>query len=121
MSKPTDQQAREIEVTIETATEAVNLRDTLLRLQKNPDFIKVVEESFTREFGHSLIMQRGLPQFRTTPALIEANTRKLDSIAELAGYFRSIIAQGNHYESVIAQGTQMLDDDYDEDDFNGDE
>lgn len=87
-------QSRNLDADIKRYKESIDLAAALERLEKNPDFKKVIETGFFKDFGHNLIMQRSFPEMRDAPAMMDANTRKLDSISEVNHYFRGVKAMG---------------------------
>jgi len=100
-------QTRNLTAEIAQARIDIDMRDAFVRLEKHPDFIKVIEEGFFKNFSHNLVMQRGMPEMRGVPAIMEANTRKIDSIGELNHYFRGVKAMGAQSERSLKEAQKL--------------
>lgn len=96
-------QVRNIDKEIEALQKAIELKDAIVRLEKNRDFKKVFTDMYFSEWATNLVMQRGLPEMRSRPELIEANSRKIDAVGELHGFIRGTKAQGNDCELRIKE------------------
>lgn len=108
-------EVRNIDAEISEHKEKISLRDALLRLEKNRDFRKVIEKAYGEEFAKNLIMQRALPEMRSRPEMIEANTRKVDAISELFHFLRGVHAMGAHAEQALPEAELTREEILDED------
>lgn len=97
---------RNIDIEIEQAKKIIAMRDALVRLEKNPDFRKVISDGFLREFALNTVAVRGRLEFRTNPALMESNTRKLDAVGELEEFFRNVRANGARMEICLQEAEE---------------
>lgn len=100
-------QTRNLDHEMEVAKEAIELAAALKRLTRTADFKKVIKTGYIKDFGHNLIMQRAYPDFRQNEKMIEANTRKLDSISELNHYFTSVRAMGGQAEKNLKDARKL--------------
>ena len=98
---------RNLNAEIDQARKAIEMRDALVRLEKNSDFKTVIETGFFKDFSHNLVMQRGMPEMRGVPEIMEANTRKIDSIGELNHYFRGVKAMGAQSERTLKEAQNL--------------
>lgn len=89
-------QSQRTELEIAKTKKEVELHKALTRLEKNPDFIKIITEAYQTESALKLVKQRGSVELRSKPTLLETNTRKIDAISELNGFFSAIHATGLH-------------------------
>ena len=100
-------QTRNLDAEIVMAKDAIAMRDALLELEKHPAYKKVIEVGFFKDFSNNLVMQRGMPEMRGVPAIMEANTRKIDSIGELNHYFRGVKAMGAQSERSLKEAQKL--------------
>jgi hypothetical protein len=100
-------QTRNLNAEIEQAKKAIAMRDALVRLESQPDFKTVIETGFFKDFSNNLVMQRGMPEMRGVPEIMEANTRKIDSIGELNHYFRGVKAMGAQSENSLIAAREL--------------
>lgn len=105
MTEPT----RNIDAEIQSYKDSIALRDALVRLEKNPDFKKVMLDHYGDEFAKQLVMQRADPSFRARPEVMEANTRKIDAVSEFFGYIRTLHAIGANAEANLTVSEQTRD------------
>lgn len=110
-----NQEIKQIEMSMAEAKKAVELREALLRLEKNRDFKKVFLEHYLKEFATNLVMMRGGMAFRANDLIMESNTRKLDSIGEFSEFCRNIHANGSQMELLLQEGQQTIDEIHAED------
>lgn len=97
---------RNIDAEIKDHKEKVKLAEALSRLENNRDFKKVFGEAYCKEFAQNLITQRALPEMRSRPEMIEANTRKLDAISEVQHFFRGVHAMGAHSAAALPESEE---------------
>lgn len=100
------QHIRNIDAEIENHKEAIKLNEALERLQKNRDFKAVFTESYFKDFANNLVIQRAMPEMRSRPEMIEANTRKLDAISEVQHYLRGVAAIGSNAKELLPESEE---------------
>jgi hypothetical protein len=99
-------QIEQIEVSLEDAKQAVALRDAVLRLEKNRDFKKLIEQGYLTEEAVRLT------HLLAHPAMAE---RQDDLITDLKGisafkaYIHQIMATGNMAEVSLKEHEEALD------------
>lgn len=91
---------KEIQVSIEEAKKMVERADTLERLKKNPDFIKLIEEDYLREEAIRLTHLLDHPD-QVMQASQQHIMNDLKGIAALRRYFSTVIQMGNKADDEI--------------------
>lgn len=97
---------RNIDAEIENHKQSIKLHEALVRLEKNRDFKAVFTESYFKDFANNLVIQRALPEMRSRPEMIEANTRKLDAISEVQHYLRGVAAIGANAVQALPESEE---------------
>lgn len=98
-----NQDIRELEIEVEKAKAIIDTYEALVRLEKNKDFKKVILDGYLKEFALNTVLIRGRMEFRSNATLLESNTRKLDSIGELAEYFRNLRGNAAQMRNLLAE------------------
>jgi hypothetical protein len=98
---------RNLDVEIKAAQDAIAMAEAMVRLEKNPDFKRIIEVGYFKDFAHNLVMQRSFPEMRGNEAMIEANLRKIDSIGELNFFFRGVKAMGVQSERTLKEARSL--------------
>lgn len=100
-------QTRNLDLEIAAAKKSIALADALTKLQKSPEYKTVIEEGFFKDFAHNLVMQRAYPEMRGNDQMLEANTRKIDSVGELHHFFRGVKAMAAQSAKTL-EGAQLI-------------
>lgn len=95
-----DRQIREVELSIEEARAAVELRDALERLRENRDYKLVVEKGYFIDEPARMVMLRSEPHMQEDGQL-QYLARALDGVGFYRQYERKIVQMGNMSEQAI--------------------
>ena len=94
------QEIQQLELEIEEAKKAVDLRDTLIRLEQNKDFDAIILVAYLREHAINLVHAKGdfaLQKEDQQRQLV----RDIDAIGALKTFLVSIKQQGNMAEQAL--------------------
>lgn len=92
----TSEQIEQVEVSIEHAKQAIELRDALDRLGKNEDFKKIMTEGYFKDEASRLVLLKADPEAQT-----EDTQRYLDNSITAIGYVRL------YFSTIMQLGIQM--------------
>ena len=98
MSKEED--IKQIELTIESAQEAVAMRDALRRLVRNPDYDKIINSEYFQNEPARLVLTKAEPAM-DTPEKQKAIMHSIDAIGHFRQYLQSIMQVGRMAEQSI--------------------
>lgn len=93
-------QIAELDRSIADNTEPVELMNALARLEKNPDFKKLIGQGYFRDEAVRLVHLKA-DLSRQTPESQAAIIRQMDSIGNLADYFNTVRQQGSMAAKTI--------------------
>ena len=100
-----EQQIEEIEVSIDEAKKAVELRDSILKLTKNKDFKKVIEENYFEKHASRLVLLKADPNMQKEEE--QKNIMdNINAIGHFRQYLRTVIQLGNQAERDIISNEQ---------------
>lgn len=105
MSPTAQTEMEQVELTIEDAQKLIDRRDSLLKLQNNRDFKKIINEGFLKEEAVRLVhalADPNLAQFR------EQIQGSIEGIGVLLQYFHTITAMGNAAENEMREHQELL-------------
>lgn len=110
MSVQNSEDIRQIELTIESAHEAVAKAEALERLQDNPDFKLVIKEGYFVKESCRLIRARGLrsANFETQENMRVLIERDMEGISTLGAYFGLIFQEGNAAAEALESDQDTL-------------
>lgn len=97
---------RNIDTEIQDHKDAIKLGEALKRLEKNRDFKAVFEAAYFQKFANNLVLQRAMPEMRSRPEMIEANTRKLDAVSEVQHFMRGVHAMAAHSAVALPESEE---------------
>lgn len=100
-------EVRNLDREIEQAKHIIEMRDALVRLEKNRDFKKVITEGFLKDFVLNAIAVRARYEFRNNETLMQSNLHKIDAAAELHEFFRNLKANGIQCEHDLANAEAL--------------
>jgi len=92
---------QEVEITIEDCKLAIELSDTLKRLQGNKDYIKIFEEMYFTEQACSLVGYRGNPAINDKTR--EVILRDIDGIGSLQNFLNKVIEAGKSAKEELSR------------------
>ena len=97
-----------LEVRLDQARAAVNLKDDLIALQSNQAFLNVINKGYLEHEAIRLVKAKSNPTMQD-----EMNQKDLDNsiiaIGQLEQYFRKIIAMGTQMEKTIVDTQKEMD------------
>lgn len=99
---------RDVEVSIEQAKTAINLRNSLVKLMENKDFQAVIEVGYLKEEAVRMVMARG--NFNLTPETRENISNALYGVASLEQFFQEIIRNGASADAALGEHEQTRED-----------
>jgi hypothetical protein len=100
------EQLNELESYISSKKEIVSFADTLDRLRKNPDFIKIIEEGYFKEEAIRLVAFTGSHAY-TGQTKIDTDA-EIQAIGKLRHYFYSINRNGNKALAEIDEAREAV-------------
>jgi hypothetical protein len=103
-----EMQIKNVEISIDSAKEAIKMADALNRLHKNKDFKRVILEGYLREHPAQLAILSADPEM-ATPDRQAHVSRLFTGIGALAKYFDQIFTTGDRMEYEIEQAEATLD------------
>jgi len=103
----TPDQIKAIEVNIEDARRTIDLADTLERLQKNPDFVKLIETEYLNQHALRLVYSKANPGMQGDQQQA-AVIRSLDAVSELRSWFSFVMVAANTAEASIQDSEREL-------------
>ena len=77
----------EVELTIKQAKEAVELKDSVLKLQKNKDFKAVINEGYFEKQASRLVLLKADPSMQS-----ERDQKEIDNNIIAIGYLRQYLS-----------------------------
>lgn len=101
---------RNIDAEIQGHKDAIKLGEALVRLEKNRDFKAVFGEAYFKTFANNLVLQRAMPEMRSRPEMIEANTRKIDAVSEVQHFLRGVHAMASNSTMALPESEQTRED-----------
>lgn len=96
----TDEQLQQIEITIETAKEAVAMAKALDELTRNRNFKKLITEGYFEKESVRAVMLKADPEMQSPEAQADLN-KTIDSIGELRQYFVKVNQLGRQAQAAI--------------------
>lgn len=97
-------QIEQVEASMEAAREVIALRDSLLNLRDNDDFVKVIEEGYFKEEAARCVGLRADPNLRMQGDVqIQMVEDQITSIGGLRQYFIKIQQIAANAEQSLAQ------------------
>ena len=96
-----------LEVQIDQARAAVNLKDDLIALQKNKAFNNIINEGYFRNEAIRLVGAKADPALQDEVQQ-KALDRSIIGIGELNMYFHKIISIGNMMERTITEAEKEM-------------
>lgn len=104
-----DQQLETLDITIKQAQTSIALKRSLMRLQENPDFDKLIMKGYFEDEAVRLVLLRADPSQQSEDAQ-KAINKSLDSIGFLRQYFIAINQIGAMAEKAIKADEQTRED-----------
>jgi len=90
----------QIELNIREAREITDMGEALSRLEKNPDFQKVISQRYLKDEAVRLVHLKAAPNAQHEK--IQASIlRDIDAIGALEGFFNSLMAEAAHAQDAI--------------------
>lgn len=109
MQNSHERDIQEVEISIEQARAFIAIGDAIERLEKNPDFIKVVEQNyFTHEAARAVSLIAHPAQQR--PEAQAALASYLRGISEFQQYLITTKTQVQQFRMNLAENEELLDD-----------
>jgi len=106
----TDDSIEEISITLKEAKEQIAFAEALERLQKNPDFIKVIEEGYLKKEAirlvHSKAIYSDVMQDEKTQKMI---LKDIDAIGSLINYFNMQFKSADMAKQTLKAGNDEID------------
>lgn len=110
MNNETEMQELEetVRLTEEYAKEFGDLSDALERLEKNPDFKKVILEGYFEKNASRLVLLRADGNIRANPEAKESIDDQLIAIGELRQYFIAVKTRGYQAKEALKEADKMM-------------
>jgi len=102
------EEVNEIQVSIDQAREAVQLRDDLRALQKNRAFKKIIVEGYFKGESHRLVIALAEPEMQTEERQAKVIT-DIKAIGSLRQFFELIEQAGDNMEDAIKKSQDEID------------
>ena len=93
-------QLEHIELSIEAATEITKIADSLIRLEENPDFIKIIRQGYFVTEAAEMVKVRAMPGM-DAPAIREAIDHTIIGIGNLQQHFHKIYKMAREATDAI--------------------
>ena len=103
----TDQEIQKIEVTIEECKKTIERRDALVRLQKNRDFISLIEDGFLREHAIRQVELKSHPGAQNEKQQ-QSIDNQIIAIGSFKQYLNSIRGMGEQAEQALSGDEETL-------------
>ena len=100
-----DSQIEQVELSIDSAKDAIAGMDAMLRLTKNKDYIRVIDEGYLREEAIRLCHLRADYNFRSDEDQ-DSLMKAIDAIGQFRQYAASIIQMGRAAENALKADEQ---------------
>ena len=100
-----EEQINQIEVNIESAKEAIACRDSLVKLTKNREFKKIIEDGYFKDEASRIVLVKADPALQSAENQ-EQLDKQIIAIGELRQYFRMIFAVGAEAERSMTADEQ---------------
>lgn len=98
---------QEIEISVEQAQKAVNVKEAIHRLLDNSDFKLVIMEGYLEEEPVRLTKLLGDPSIRNSPKQLDAVTAELTAIGLFDNHLRSAERMGLNAEADLKEYARM--------------
>lgn len=98
----TEQQIEQVELSIESAKKAVDMRDSLIALTKNKHFKKVISEGYFEKEASNLVLSRGEPALQTEEDQADLLS-SIDAIGNFRQYLIKTMQFGNTAEKSLKE------------------
>ena len=98
------QDVQEIQIAIDEAREIVEKRDALIRLSKNKDFKKIIEDGYFGDESRRLVGLLADNAMQNKSNVFEA----LMGVSQLENYFALIVRDGNMMEQQIDDSVNVM-------------
>ena len=103
----TDQEIQKIEVTIEECKKTIERRDALVRLQKNKDFISLIEDGFLREHAIRQVELKSHPGVQAENQQ-QSIDHQIIAIGSFKQYLIGIKGMGDQAEQALSADEETL-------------
>ena len=89
-----------VEISIEDAKEAIGTMESLIKLQDNSDFKKIILDGYFKEEASRLVLFRALPQV-TEEMRVDIDAQ-IAAVGNFRQYLSTIFSQGNMARNGLA-------------------
>lgn len=112
---PINSDIQQIEVDIDKAKKAVELRDALRRLSKNKDFQLLIEDNYFVQEASRLVLMKAVEQMENPESQARLDNQ-INAIGHLRQYFIFIEGWGTNQEAALEEHYNTLEELRDEED-----
>lgn len=105
MSMQNEMAQEQISVDIDEAKKVVALKESVLKLTKNRDFISIVEDGYFQDEASRLVLLKADPQMQTKEKQ-KALNKSIDAIGYFRQYLGAQIQMGSMAEKALADDEQ---------------
>ena len=97
----TQEQLRNVEITIEEAKDAIKRKDMLVRLEHNPDFKELIADGFMKTHAIRQVMLKSVPGL-SSPEEQKVFDDQITAIGQFKQYLVAIFTAGMNAEQALA-------------------
>jgi hypothetical protein len=102
-----EDQIQSVEVSIESAKEAVEKRKSVHRLTKNKDFKRIVLDGYFEKEAIRLVLLKADPNFQTTESQADL-IKQMDSVGAFRNYLHTLIQLGEMSARALEEDEETL-------------
>lgn len=103
-----DQKVEQVRLSEEQAKEMVKLADSLERLMKNKDFVKIISEGYFKVEASRLVLLRADQAIQNDEKIVKSIDNKIVAVGELRQYFNTIFGRGNQAKQALIDHEEYL-------------
>lgn len=98
-------QLEQVEISIEQAKAAIDLKDALIKLSHNKEFELLIHKGYFEDESIRLVMAKANPVM-SSPDKQTDIIKSIDSIGSLRQYFQRLVMQGDQMERALVDNEQ---------------